>query len=249
MASPTPVLPEVGSTIVPPGRSFPSFSAASIMARPIRSLLEPPGLRNSSFASSVGGTSAPKRSSLHDRRRADQVEQRRVAPLTGRRLRGPRGAGRIRTFPQRDQRTGGWPAAGRSRTIRPCTTSATRASPSLHDRADRRRTWRPAARATSAHSGIGVACSLASRWSWTGGPRWPGCSLELRGDARGRPPVGSRRRARRARSSTRRRDRRAVRRPRQMRRAPSTVPLRAVRAWISTVSPLCGAWIIRPCPM
>ena len=42
--------PEVGSTIVPPGFSFPSRSAASIIARPIRSLTEPPGLRNSSFA-------------------------------------------------------------------------------------------------------------------------------------------------------------------------------------------------------
>ena len=40
-----------------PGRSFPSRSAASIIASPIRSLFEPPGFRNSSFASSVGGTS------------------------------------------------------------------------------------------------------------------------------------------------------------------------------------------------
>src|SRR3954447_17948868 len=50
MARPTPVLPEVGSTIVPPGLSFPSRSACSIIARPIRSLTEPPGLRYSSLA-------------------------------------------------------------------------------------------------------------------------------------------------------------------------------------------------------
>src|SRR5436309_15453265 len=50
MARPTPVLPEVGSTIVPPGFSFPSRSACSIIARPIRSFSEPPGLRYSSLA-------------------------------------------------------------------------------------------------------------------------------------------------------------------------------------------------------
>src|SRR5688500_3991828 len=63
IASPTPVFPEVGSTIVPPGRSFPSRSAASIIAIPIRSLFEPPGFRYSSFASSVGATSRAIRSS------------------------------------------------------------------------------------------------------------------------------------------------------------------------------------------
>src|SRR6266404_289075 len=50
MARPTPVLPEVGSTIVPPGFSFPSRSAASIIGRPMRSFTEPPGFRYSSFA-------------------------------------------------------------------------------------------------------------------------------------------------------------------------------------------------------
>src|SRR5215475_4087184 len=50
MARPTPVLPDVGSTIVPPGRSFPSRSACSIIASPIRSLTEPPGFRYSSLA-------------------------------------------------------------------------------------------------------------------------------------------------------------------------------------------------------
>src|SRR5919201_1770921 len=50
MARPTPVFPEVGSTIVPPGLSRPSRSACSIIARPIRSLTEPPGFRYSSLA-------------------------------------------------------------------------------------------------------------------------------------------------------------------------------------------------------
>src|SRR4051794_2603322 len=63
IASPTPVLPDVGSTIVPPGFSFPSRSAASIIASPIRSLFEPPGFMNSSLARIVPGTSPETRSS------------------------------------------------------------------------------------------------------------------------------------------------------------------------------------------
>src|SRR5215472_4856170 len=62
IARPTPVFPEVGSTIVPPGRSFPSRSAASIIASPIRSLFDPPGFMNSSFARIVPGTSRDMRS-------------------------------------------------------------------------------------------------------------------------------------------------------------------------------------------
>ena len=53
------MLPEVGSTIVPPGRRRPSRSAASIIASPMRSLFEPPGFMNSSFASSVAPVSEP----------------------------------------------------------------------------------------------------------------------------------------------------------------------------------------------
>src|SRR6267378_6224726 len=49
IANPTPVLPDVASTIKPPGLSFPSRSAASIIARPMRSLTDPPGLKNSAF--------------------------------------------------------------------------------------------------------------------------------------------------------------------------------------------------------
>src|SRR5438093_936773 len=54
IANPWPVFPDVGSTIVPPGRSFPSRSAASIIRIPIRSFTDPPGLSISSLASTVG---------------------------------------------------------------------------------------------------------------------------------------------------------------------------------------------------
>src|SRR5690606_37611963 len=47
MASPIPVLPEVGSTIVPPGSSTPLRSASSTIDRAILSLMEPPGLARS----------------------------------------------------------------------------------------------------------------------------------------------------------------------------------------------------------
>jgi hypothetical protein len=52
IASEMPVLPEVGSKIVQPGRSSPSFSASSIIRRAGRSLIEPVGLRSSSLAQS-----------------------------------------------------------------------------------------------------------------------------------------------------------------------------------------------------
>src|SRR3954453_23746266 len=47
-----PVLPEVGSRIVQPGRSRPAFSACSTMNSAGRSLTEPVGLRSSSLAHS-----------------------------------------------------------------------------------------------------------------------------------------------------------------------------------------------------
>ena len=53
MARPTPVLPEVGSTITPPGLSSPLFSAASMMRSAMRSLEEPPGLKYSTLAAMV----------------------------------------------------------------------------------------------------------------------------------------------------------------------------------------------------
>src|SRR5215204_1116969 len=63
MASPAPVLPLVGSTMVPPGVSWPERSARSTMASPIRSLTEPPGFRYSTLASSVGARPRPSRDS------------------------------------------------------------------------------------------------------------------------------------------------------------------------------------------
>src|SRR3954447_1644684 len=48
--------------IVPPGRSTPARSAASIIGRPIRSFTDPPGLSISSFARSNGCRSAGPRS-------------------------------------------------------------------------------------------------------------------------------------------------------------------------------------------
>ena len=50
IASEIPVLPEVGSRIVWPGRISPFSSASSIIARATRSLTEPVGLRDSSLA-------------------------------------------------------------------------------------------------------------------------------------------------------------------------------------------------------
>ncbi len=63
MANPVPVFPDVGSTIVPPGRRYPSRSAASISDTAIRSLIEPPGLKASSLAITCGATPAPIRDS------------------------------------------------------------------------------------------------------------------------------------------------------------------------------------------
>ena len=48
------MLPEVGSTIVPPGLSSPEASAASIIRTAIRSFTEPPGLKYSTLASTSG---------------------------------------------------------------------------------------------------------------------------------------------------------------------------------------------------
>jgi hypothetical protein len=52
-ASPTPVLPLVGSTMVPPGLSRPAASASSTIRSAIRSFTEPPGLTYSTLASTV----------------------------------------------------------------------------------------------------------------------------------------------------------------------------------------------------
>ena len=47
------MLPEVGSTMVPPGFSSPDCSAASIMRSAMRSFTEPPGFMYSILASTV----------------------------------------------------------------------------------------------------------------------------------------------------------------------------------------------------
>src|SRR3954452_15726076 len=52
IASEIPVLPLVGSRIVSPGLSFPSFSALSIIEIAARSLMDPVGLWSSSLAQS-----------------------------------------------------------------------------------------------------------------------------------------------------------------------------------------------------
>ena len=53
IASPTPVLPEVGSTKTVSLLMRPSFSAFSIIAKPTRSLTLPPGLKDSTLARRV----------------------------------------------------------------------------------------------------------------------------------------------------------------------------------------------------
>jgi hypothetical protein len=58
------VLPLVGSTITEPAPTLPSRSAASIIATPILSLTEPPGLKYSSFAQTSPPTSPPSLPSL-----------------------------------------------------------------------------------------------------------------------------------------------------------------------------------------
>ncbi len=47
------MLPDVGSTMVPPGFRAPDRSAASIMRSAMRSFTEPPGLKYSTLASTV----------------------------------------------------------------------------------------------------------------------------------------------------------------------------------------------------
>src|SRR3954463_11760625 len=61
IARPVPVLPEVGSTIVPPGRRRPSASAASTIRIATRSLIEPPGLKYSTLATTCGVSPAAMR--------------------------------------------------------------------------------------------------------------------------------------------------------------------------------------------
>jgi hypothetical protein len=54
-------LPAVVSTITEPGRNCPLRSAASIIDRPMRSLMEPPGFWHSSFRYSSQGPVSKER--------------------------------------------------------------------------------------------------------------------------------------------------------------------------------------------
>src|SRR3990172_1577 len=63
MASPTPVLPLVGSTMVSPGFSSPRASASSIMLRAMRSFTLPAGLSDSSLPSTSADPSGTTRRS------------------------------------------------------------------------------------------------------------------------------------------------------------------------------------------
>ena len=62
-ASPIPVFPLVGSTIIVFGVSFPAFSAASIIATPMRSFTDHSGLKFSSFPMTVAFASPTTRRS------------------------------------------------------------------------------------------------------------------------------------------------------------------------------------------
>ena len=59
--NPMPVFPDVASMIVIPGFSLPSFCAASMTCLATRSLILPPGLRNSALAYTFPEDSPPNR--------------------------------------------------------------------------------------------------------------------------------------------------------------------------------------------
>ncbi len=77
-ARPTPVFPEDGSTTVPPLESSPLARAASIMEIPIRSFIEPPGLRNSSLHKIKGFIPLANVDSLHKGRISDKGQNIRM---------------------------------------------------------------------------------------------------------------------------------------------------------------------------
>src|SRR3954470_7749322 len=96
IASEMPVLPLVGSRIVAPGCSEPSFSAASIIAIAARSLIDPVGLWSSSLAhsrtSGVGDRLGSPTSGVPPRESTSEAK-RAIRALPGRRTgRGSRSA-------------------------------------------------------------------------------------------------------------------------------------------------------------
>src|SRR6478672_7644986 len=76
-----PVLPLVGSTMVPPGFSAPLASAASTMRTAMRSFTEPPGLKYSTFAS-TSGASGPRSRVTEVRRTSGVLPTRSRADST-----------------------------------------------------------------------------------------------------------------------------------------------------------------------
>ncbi len=79
MAREMPVFPEVGSMIVAPGESSPSFSAWATMKNAARSLTEPVGFLSSSLAHSRTSADGDMRGRPDERRPAEGVEQVLVA--------------------------------------------------------------------------------------------------------------------------------------------------------------------------
>ena len=142
MASPTPVLPDVGSTIVPPGCSSPEASAASIIRAAIRSFTEPPGLRYSTLASTSGPRSAlpSGRSSVPCSRTSGVLPTRSSSDSTysmrGQHSRGPELVSHRREWP-RGRRQPCQPYGARRR-------SAPRRAPAARGRVDPRRPARGA---------------------------------------------------------------------------------------------------------
>ena len=78
-----PVLPEVGSRIVWPGRISPFSSASSIIERATRSLTEPVGLRDSSLAQIRTPGLGLQPLELDQRRVADRLDDVAVATAAG----------------------------------------------------------------------------------------------------------------------------------------------------------------------
>ena len=72
------MLPLVGSTIVPPGLSAPDCSASSIIRSAIRSFTDPPGLRYSTLARTVGRDALGDLVQPHQRGVADEVQDDRL---------------------------------------------------------------------------------------------------------------------------------------------------------------------------
>ena len=74
IARPTPVLPEVGSTIVPPGLQQPARSASSIISAPMRSLTRPARIEHLELGQNGRAQSGRQARQPHQRRVPNQTE-------------------------------------------------------------------------------------------------------------------------------------------------------------------------------